>query len=162
MTAVEEVLNKYGYEIARNWQFDLDNAVTSGNLRDSIYFDVITNDQGTSLVLYAEDYWKFVEQGRSPGKQPPQEKMLEFVQKKNIMPKPYQLKSGKSVLPTQKQLAFLIGRKIGKEGIKARPYLQENIYDAIVDLEKDLTEAYYKDTEKELNFVFNDLRNIKR
>lgn len=37
------------------------------------------------------------------------------------------LANGRTVLPTVKQLAFLIARKIGRDGIPPKPYLQESI-----------------------------------
>lgn len=151
MTAVTEVLQKYGYEIARNWQFDLDNAVSSGSLRDSIYFEIKSDayQHSESLVLLAESHWKFVEYGRSPGKQPPTSAMLKFIADKPVIP---------SNGTTRDQLAYLLARKIGRDGIQARPFLQKNIDDAVDDMRRDLEDAYYKDTEMKVELIVKELR----
>lgn len=63
--------------------------------------------------LYAPDYFKYLIYGRGPGKQPPPQSMLEWVQKN-----PDVLASAKARYKyiTEKGLAFIIGRKIGREG----------------------------------------------
>jgi len=53
-------------------------------------------------------YLRFMMYGRGPGKQPPPDRMLAWV-KKNP-----ELLSGSDI--SEKSLAFLIGRKIGREG----------------------------------------------
>lgn len=57
------------------------------------------------------DYWKYVENGRKPGKFPPPNKILNWVETKSL-PRP------ESSLSERKSLSYLIGRKISKEGIK--------------------------------------------
>lgn len=63
--------------------------------------------------LYAPDYVKYLFYGRGPGKFPPPDSMLDFV-KKN----PDILERAKTVFKylTEQGLAFMIGRKIAKEG----------------------------------------------
>lgn len=68
---------------------------------DGKYFKV-------SLLL--EDYWKYLEEGTQPHF-PPINKIKEWIRVKPILPRE---KDGK--LPTQEQLAYMIGRKISKEG----------------------------------------------
>ena len=57
--------------------------------------------------LFAPDWIQYMIYGRGPGKQPPPDRMLSWVQKN-----PELLNSDIS----EKSLAFLIGRKIGREG----------------------------------------------
>ena len=59
--------------------------------------------------LYAADYTQNLENGRSPGKQPPSEAIEQWIKDKGIAA---QLENGMSV----SSLAFLIVRKIGREG----------------------------------------------
>ena len=66
------------------------------------------------------DYWKYIENGRNPGKFPPTSKILEWIMVKPVIPRPDQ--NGK--LPTPKQLAYLIGRKIANEGYEGSHDLQ--------------------------------------
>lgn len=63
--------------------------------------------------LFAPDWFQYMIFGRGPGKQPPPDRMLSFVQKN-----PEILAEAKSNFKyiTEKGLAFLIGRKIGREG----------------------------------------------
>jgi len=58
--------------------------------------------------LFAPDWLQYMIYGRGPGKQPPPDRMLAWV-KKNP-----ELLSGSDI--SEKSLAFLIGRKIGREG----------------------------------------------
>ena len=94
------------------------------------------------VVFHLQDYWKYVEGGRpktmSGGSGELRRKILEWLEVKRILPTP--MKNGK--LPTPKQLAYLISRKIHKEGYKGTQDLskatdtiweryREEIYDAI-------------------------------
>ena len=58
--------------------------------------------------LFAPDWIQYMIYGRGPGKQPPPDRMLSWVQKNP------ELLSGSDI--SEKSLAFLIGRKIGREG----------------------------------------------
>ncbi len=58
--------------------------------------------------LYGPDWFQYMIYGRGPGKQPPPDRMLSWVQNNP------QLFSGSDI--SEKSLAFLIGRKIGREG----------------------------------------------
>lgn len=66
-------------------------------------------DYSVSISLHP--YWRYVEFGRGPGKFPPVSAMTSYVQLKPVLKRPY-----KGKLPTDNQLAFLIGRKIAREG----------------------------------------------
>lgn len=70
----------------------------------------VTNDGG---VLYAANYFKYLVSGRPPGKQPPPEKMLEWVEQN-----PHIFEYFKTIYEniTHKGLAYIVGRKIGREG----------------------------------------------
>lgn len=69
------------------------------------------------IVFHAPEYWKWVENGRGPGKNPPIKAIEDWITIKHITPYP----SSRGVLPTKKQLAFLISRAIGRDGTKATP-----------------------------------------
>lgn len=63
--------------------------------------------------LYSADYFQYLIYGRSPGKFPPPEKMLDFVEST-----PDILARAKQQFQyiTEQGLAYLIGRKLAKEG----------------------------------------------
>lgn len=67
----------------------------------------------TKGVFYAADYFKYLVTGRGPGKAPPPDKMTAWVEAN-----PDVLARMKQVFKylTSKQLGFLIGRKIAREG----------------------------------------------
>ena len=69
------------------------------------------------IVFHAPDYFKWVENGRGPGKNPPIKAIEDWITIKHITPYP----SSRGKLPTKKQLAFLISRAIGRDGTKATP-----------------------------------------
>lgn len=67
----------------------------------------------TGGKLYAPDWFKYLIYGRGPGKQPPPNAMLDWVRKN-----PRILQDIRSAWPrtTEKGAAYIIGRKIGREG----------------------------------------------
>lgn len=107
------VVEKYREELAARGK----NA--SGVLADTVRYLVTRDSTEYAVDLSLASYWQYVEYGRRPGKFPPPDKILEWVRIKPVLPRP--LESGK--LPTEKQLAFLIGRKIAREGIAPTPAL---------------------------------------
>ena len=70
-------------------------------------FRVEVSEEGGKL--WAADYFKFLVLGRGPGKQPPPDKLIEWVEKN-----PGRLTDAKQVFKniTAKGLAYIIGRKI--------------------------------------------------
>lgn len=73
------------------------------------------------ISLSLEDYWKYLEEGTRPHF-PPLDKIREWIRVKPILPRAI---NGK--LPTQEQLAYLIGRKIEKEGTEPTYLLADTI-----------------------------------
>lgn len=101
--------------------------VASGKLLDvhakvKVGYDVIT------ISFSAENYWKWVEHGRNNGKRPPIDAILKWVKDKHLPIESRLDKNGKSYLPTEQQLAFLISRSIGEKGtIKRENYKGSDI-----------------------------------
>lgn len=116
---LEQVLKEYGQAVEDMYRYRLkkDDKVASGELIGKLRFNK------WEMSLYLKDYWYYVEHGRQPGKFPPVDKILEWIDIKPILP--YPDKNGK--LPTPNQLAYLIGRKIATEGIEAGNQLQETL-----------------------------------
>ena len=91
-----------------------DNKKATGDLIRSIRpisIEFETNKYSGSISLAY--YWKYVEYGRRPGKFPPPNKILDWIKIKPVIPRPVN-----GIKPTEKQLAFLISRKIHDDGIK--------------------------------------------
>lgn len=95
----------------------------SGNLLRSLMMNVIQDGAKFDIRLEGPLYGIFLENGTKPHF-PPIDKILEWVRIKPVLPRP--MANGK--LPTDKQLAFLIARKISKVGT-----IGTHLFDRIVD-----------------------------
>lgn len=71
--------------------------------------------------------------------------------KRNIAPQPYTLPGGKQKIPTNNQIAFLIGRRIAREGIKMHPFLYETMNEQQSALLTSLLEALKEQITEEIN-----------
>ena len=95
------------------------------------------------------DYAIFVDQGRRPGKQPPINSILGWIARKNLTPR-----DGISF----RALAFLIARKIGLKGMKARPFIKfmESQF-----FSKEFVEGLNKEMAKDLHLqIIKELKKI--
>jgi len=106
----------------------------SGKLTNTIRALVTTNGHGYEVSLSLQDYWKYVEGGSKgrftsppgavyPAHWPPTAAIEEWIRVKPVIP--YPDKNGK--LPSERSLAFLIGRKIAFHGIEPVPALAQTI-----------------------------------
>lgn len=68
------------------------------------------------LVIAATDYARPVEEGRRPGRRPPVTAVIDWLKVKRIQPR--------NPNTDQTTLAFLIARKIGRDGVPAAPYMK--------------------------------------
>ena len=121
MTALKD----YAEEVRRLYREKLiqDDKYASGKLIQNMKTDVKALGTQFTVYLYLEDYWKYVEEGRKPGKWPPRDKIMEWIKIKPVVPRE---ETGKK-LPTPEQLGFLIQRKIGEEGIEAGHQLRDTV-----------------------------------
>lgn len=118
------------------------NAIATGNLRNSITFDVVWKDGVSSTIEFTMDaYGKFVDSGRRPGKQPPLDVIKEWTRIKGL----------------PEGIAYPIARKIGQEGIAARPFIQVSIDKGREAMIEELSVAYSIDIS---NLIKNKL-NLK-
>ena len=100
----------------------------NGKLYKTLDYSISNEGITWVVTIHLEDYWKYIEDGRRPGaKMPPVEAIKKWIEYKKILPRPIQLKSGKTVIPSTQQLAFVIARSIGENGIKARPIARETV-----------------------------------
>ncbi len=99
-----------------------DDKKASGNLISSLKpVSIQFKNNKYEADISIASYWKYVEYGRRPGKFPPINKILNWIKVKPVIPRPMNgLKP-----PTEPQLAFLIARKIARDGIKAGNQFKE-------------------------------------
>lgn len=110
-------------EILKRKLVENDNVAT-GNLLASINTKLEINDSVYEVWLNTLDYLKYIENGRKPGKWPPSEPILKWIRSKRL---PTEESTGDKSLPTEKQLTYLVQRKIGTEGIQPKPNYAETI-----------------------------------
>lgn len=150
-TNLQNALDKFVNDFIDTYKNILirDNKKASGNLIKSIKslsIDFTSSKLSGSISL--ADYWKYVEYGRKPGKFPPPNKILDWVKIKPILPRPIN-----GIKPTEKQLAFLIGRKISKYGIKAGNQFSEALDLVWAKDEKMISEAISMDLNEEIDLI---------
>lgn len=103
------------------------------------------------ITFHTLDYYKYIESGRRAGaKMPPVSAISDWITRKRIVPRPI----GKK-LPTLPQLAFLIARKIGRDGIPAKPYIKDIQTNMLGDIfNSELTTALTQDISLQLDEFF--------
>lgn len=95
----------------------------SKQLSDTATVSVQIDNNHLIISLNLTEYWKYVEYGRRPGKRPPIEAIENWIKIKPVVPNPI---NGK--VPSTRQLAFLISRKIGRDGIPGKKVLSETVW----------------------------------
>ena len=123
---LQAVLMEYGVAVRNLYQdrLILHDRIASGDLLNSCEVHVDFDGTTYEVKLDLMDYWRYVEMDTKPH-WPPPSAILKWIQTKPVLPRP--MKNGK--LPTPKQLAFLIGRKIAVFGTKGIPDLTDSVED---------------------------------
>lgn len=110
---LEEVLIRYGRELEQRYKWQVPTA--SHDLQNTAKFYIEHNGTQYEVGLNLQDYWYYSENGRKAGKFPPISKIEEWIKIKPVIPR-----ERNGYLPTEKQLAFLIARKIAEEGTEGK------------------------------------------
>ena len=132
LTELQQVLADYARDAAEiyKYQLALGGKRASRKLIDSVRSNVEVDGNSYEVSLTLQDYWKYVEGGRK-GKEssppgavckaafPPVDALVRWINIKPILPRPDQY----GRIPSPETLAFLIGRKIEREGIEPHPAL---------------------------------------
>jgi len=106
-TLAQEVIAKYLQRVSKDIKADQKQKklVASGNSLNSHVIIMGTKNRNS---LIASSYYPFIVEGRGPGKFPPPDKIMDWLIEKKIQPRDENM--------SLKSLAFLIGRKMAKEG----------------------------------------------
>jgi hypothetical protein len=131
--AIRSIYEPLGNDLVNSLQNDL-----PGHYKKTVKKKVTGKSFDTKLTLYSNAAGiEAIEEGRKPGKAPPPDVLLKWVRKRGLGVKSFSIKTrralgvrriidrstgkkrsaGKSLLIQQKSIAFLIGRKIAKEGL---------------------------------------------
>ena len=122
---LQQVLDDFTKDVAETYKSLLlrDGKNATGELISSIKPMTPELVDGTfECSLSLAPHWKYVENGRRPGKFPPIDNILEWVKAKPQLARPNRL-DRKELAP--KQLAFLVARKIANKGIQPGNQLEE-------------------------------------
>ena len=121
-------------------------SIATGNLLNSIQFDVKSTSNGLYVTMMSNEYIVYVDKGRRPGKYAPVKALEKWVRAKGLA-------SGKKEVTS---LAFAINNKIKKEGIRPKRVVETALskslplFDSIIrttvekDLQKYLTDQLNK------------------
>ena len=122
------IIQNWGNELIKQLQNNLlkkkngSSSNASGALSQSITPEVKAQQKGYNLSVMMEDYWFYVEEGRRSGKTPPIKNIYEWIQNKREIQSKFISKSTDRIAAT-KSLAYVIARKIGREGTRAKPFV---------------------------------------
>ena len=120
------------------------------NKQGELYnFKWTTEWKGNLFEVYFElpSYFPFSEYGRRPGKFPPPDAILKWVQFKRLVPRPG--RDGK--VPSTNQLVYLISRKIATKGTEGKHLFEKTLDDQSLDnLADKLVELITAEFEKEI------------
>ena len=122
---LQQVLDDFTKDVAETYKGLLlrDGKNATGELISSIKPMTPELANGTfQCSLSLAPHWKYVENGRRPGKFPPIDNILDWVKAKPELARPNRL-DRKEITP--KQLAFLVARKIAAKGIQPGNQLEE-------------------------------------
>ena len=153
---LQRALGEFAVELRNRYQDNLirDGKIATGNLLNSVDYKVQYDDRAIWVELHLEDYYRWVENGRAPGKFPPPDKIMEWIRIKPIIPDD---RGGR--LPTEQQLAFLIGRKIAEEGIEPGNQLHNAMDDIYPQFEERIDEAIAQDITDSIEIIFSSFFN---
>lgn len=121
----------------------------TGNLIDSLEYEVVNVVNDLVLYIYADDYLNVVDEGRRPGaKMPPSNALLPWVLSKNI-------KIGNS---TPEQTAFVVARSIGIKGIKPTG-IKKKALDNVIRMKMDiLSDAAASDIQEYIHKIIYSIK----
>jgi hypothetical protein len=125
------IVQNWGNELIAQMQnrLRINNTNASSSLSQSINPEIKGTQRGYRLTVLMQDYWFYVENGRKPtkggGNGELYKNIYEWIQNKREM----QMKISQSPdrIAATKSLAYVITRKIHREGTKAQPFVTPSL-----------------------------------
>ena len=147
-----KALTEFGQKIVDNYKAELEACnYQDGQLYRTLSYSVKMENSSWLISISLEEYWKYIEAGRRAGaKMPPLDVIEKWINVKQIIPHSMTLKSGKTVIPSVKQLSFLIARSIGQRGIQPRPFFKKSFEAAKLEYLAKIEEAIIQDIKESL------------
>ena len=115
---LQKVIERYMYFLsaAKN-----NNIPQYYELKDKISFKVDVSGNLFEVTFNAPEYWKYANYGRPPGKMPPVSAIEEWITRRRIVPE------SNTSTPSVTSLAYVIARKIGREGTIGTNFLEKSL-----------------------------------
>ena len=133
-----------------------DNSIASGELDKSINFNIKSTDKKIVLDITMLDYWGAVDGGRKAGKQPPIDKIKEWLSYPNVRDKIRFGQNDSAFSESEKNsLAFLIARKIGRQGTKGNNFATNVFTSSLIT--KELPEVILNAVAEDADSVLTEL-----
>lgn len=153
LNRVMETLDEYAQAVRNEYQDNLirSDRIASGDLLNSVEYHIEQNGMEYEVKLELSKYWRYVEEGTRPHF-PPMNKILEWINVKPVLPKPNE----DGDLPTPKQLAYLISRKIAKYGTEGSNDLQDAIEKINAEYSDKLVYALQEDLDVIMKVIVGD------
>ena len=175
---IERYLNSFGKQVVKDSRDILQKAKGSTSLGNSIRFKVSKEANGFSTKFYMADYGEYLDKGvsgnkvkqsyinydgkkkSSPGKGfttkgPPIDILSKWIKRKGIKPKGFKRGRSKDTGQFVSGFAFLISRKIKREGIKSISFFQKPLGLEFKKLEKDMLKILTLDIKSYLTEFYN-------
>lgn len=143
---LEEVLNEYGTYLIEASKRNMPDYF---ELRNNIRFDLKVQDAVYEIDFIAPEYWKWAEDGRKAGKMPPVQVIKDWILKRKITPKA----SSKYGVPSINSLAYLIARKIGRDGTTGVKFLEKSVSETENYFISKISDAIVEDIKENLDFL---------
>lgn len=138
-----QVLEELGREVAEQYKNNLresGHSTRPDHLINSITTSVVVDDKAYKVVMQLNEYWKYLENGTEPH-WPPVDAIRSWISYKPVLPRPG--RDGR--LPTPNQLAYLIGRKIAREGTTGTHDFEEARDETVARWEQRIRAALVED-----------------
>ena len=133
-----------------------DNSIASGELDKSINFNIKSTQKKIELSITMLDYWGAVDGGRKAGKQPPIDKIKEWLSYPNVRDKIRFGQNDSAFSESEKNsLAFLIARKIGRQGTKGNNFATNVFTSSLIT--KELPEVILNAVAEDADLILADL-----
>ncbi|MCD7937493.1 MAG: hypothetical protein LUG98_11580 [Tannerellaceae bacterium] len=138
-----EALESFAGKAMELYRQKISQAGIDSNFLEGLTKEIEVESGNYMVSLHLEEYWKHIEEGRKPGKFLPREALDNWVKANIKLPRP----DKKGRLPTVKQLAYLVNRKIARQGIPARPFLSNTVEEVFSSFIDTLAGAFATDVE---------------
>lgn len=148
---LERVLNEFADAVIEKARENLERNGTNASygLYDSIGAEKIVEigEDRFSVKISLADYWKYVENGRGPGKYPPPDAIRKWIEVKPVSIQPD--RNGR--IPSVEQVTFLVSRKIAEEGTEPQPFLEPAKDEVLARFEPLIDQAIQDDIDTYIN-----------